>query len=560
MRRSARNYADVARWFFRSRFFAVAPSLSANVAVAPARSAIPPAGPLCPSTLRCPSLTQRRVDVKTAMYWTGAMQLRKFHAPVEEHPPVNDFFRKKPRILRDTIDYGREMRRLLREGSYSRVLVLFDEMKSRRIGVDVMIYTAVMKAHSRMNNVDMVKRVFNEIEMLGLEPDKYLFNTLIYAYINTGEVDAAFEVFRKMREDCNIPPDSVAYRSLVIVCGKGKDVDRARETFNEMIEKFRTIDVRDFNAMLEVYAENADSDTGEAYLQECKELMAAMKSKGIKPQAFTYVPLIKLCGKLGRLDEALGYLKESVSSDAEVIPASFSFLFRSLADLQLTDEEFETHVVYCFDRMAELKMKPSHFTFGAIIDLYEVRGDVSNALEFLMKLSKTSNEIVGLSRENFASQLEIVQRLWDCGRLSQEEALAKATEVLETMKSLDVSMSYRGYKIWFTMCLKASDVKRAFECWNDFMSGDRWPSAGMTQFMIRLALDHDRVNDAVRVLKFLQNEKKIMLTKDTYEAILAHCAEKSDTETAKTVFECMQEAKVKPNEATQEHLATLQLV
>ena len=560
MRRSARNYADVTRWLLRSRFCAVVPTVSADVAVVPTRPAISPAGPLCPSSPRCPSFAQKRVDAKRVLCWTGGMQLRKFHAAIGEHLDVDDFLCKKPRRLKRRADYNSKMRRLLREDSYTRVLDLFEEMKTLGIKVDVTHCTAAMKAHSWMNNVDMVKRVFNESMTSGIKPDKFMFNTLIYAYSNTGEVDAAFETFHKMQKDYSIPPNLVTYRSLITVCGKGKDVDRARETFKQMIEKYGLEDVRNFNVMLEVFAENADRDTGEAYLQECKELMAAMKSKRVKPDAFTYVPLIKLCGKLGLSDEAVGYLKKSVSGNVELTVPSFDFVIRSLMGLELTEEVLETHVVNCFNRMAELNLKPSHFAFESIVDLYEARGDLSKALKFLENLSTTNtHSAAGRSGESFAAQLEIVQRLWDCGRYSQGEALAKVHEIKKTMKDMRLNLSNRGYRTWFTMCLKASDVEHAFECWTDFTKGSRWPSASMTQSMIRLALDHDRVNDAVRVLKFVQNEKEIMPTEGTYEAILAYCAGESDTENAKTVFECMKEAKVKPNEAIQKHLGTLQL-
>ena len=565
MRCTARNNANVARWLLRSRFFAVAPTLSANVAVAPTRSAISPAGPLCPSSPRCPSLTQKRVDAKRVLCWAGAMQLRCFHAALGEHPVVDDFLCRNRGLMRDAVDYNNEMRRLMRERSYSRVLDLFEEMKSRGITIDVGIYTLVMKAHSRMNNLDMVKQVFDDVITSGIKPDKFLFNTLIFAYANTGEVDAAFETFHKMQKDYNIPPNPVAYRSLITVCGSGKDVNRAKETFNETIERFGVEDVRNLNVLFEVYAENADSDTGEAYLQECKDLLASMKSKGIRPQAFTYVPLIKLCGKVGRSDEALAYMKESVSSNVEIALASFDHVFRSLIDLEATDEKLETCLVYCLERMKELRMKPSHFTFEGIVDLYEARGDVSKALEFLMKLSKETVDPVVRSGESFAAQLEIIQRLWDCGRYSQGEALAKTSEVLERMKLCHILLSYRGYRTWFIMCLKASDVERALECWNTFTRGNRRPSAGMTQSMIQLALEHDRVDDAVRVLKvaqqIAQNDRKNQITmpEGPYETILAYCAGESDTENAKAVFEYMKKAKVEPNAAIQKHLGTLQL-
>ena len=560
MRRSGRNYADVARWFLRSRFFAVAPALSADVAVVPTRSAISPANPLCPSSSRCRSLAQRHVNVKTAMYWTGEMQFRGFHAAVGDHPATDDFSHKKPRLLKHKADYSTEMRQLMRDRNYSRIPDLFEEMKSRGITIDLGIYLVVMRAYSRMSNVDMVKHILDDVVISGMKkPDKYLLNILISAYMNTGEVDTAFETFHRMQKDYNIKPDSVTYHSMITVCGKGKDVDRAKEMFNEMIEKCGAESARDFNVMLGVYAENVDSDTGEAYLAACKELMATMKAKGIKPEAFTYVHLIKLYGKLGRSDEALGYLKASVSSNMDLTRASFDFIFRSLVDLQLTDEELQTHIVHCFDRMKELKLKPTRVTFESIIELYEARGDVSKALGLLTNLPTTDKHSAGRNGENFVAQLEIFQRLSESGRCSQEEALAKASEVVKTMKSFHAKLSNHGYKTWFTMCLDASNVERALECWNNFTGEDGWPSPRITQSMIRLTLDHDRVGDAVQVLKFVQKGKKMTPAEDPYETILAYCAGKSDMKNARAVFEVMKNAKVEPNAAIQEHLGTLQL-
>ena len=472
--------------------------------------------------------------------------------------------RKKPPLLRKTADYGREMRRLMHERSYSRVLDLFEEMKSRGVSIDVGIYIAVMKTYSRMNNINMVKGVFDDLVTSGIKPDKYLFNTLIYAYTNTGDVDAAFETFHTMQKDYAIEPDPASYRSLISVCNSRKDANRAKETFDELVEKFGANDVRSFNVMLEVYAENVDSDTGETYLQECKDLMALMRSKNIRPESFTYVPLIKLYGKLGRLDEALDYLKESVSIDAGPNLTAFDYVFRSLADLEMTDEELETHIVYCLDRMKELKLEPSHIIFEDIVQLFERKGDMSKALEFLSKLSKKDMDGAGRNANNIAAQLEIVQRLWENGAYSQEEAMTKVSEVVITMKSLRVVLTLRGYRIWFAMCLKASDVKFALQCWLDFTGKHDWPSAGMTQSMIRLALDHDQVDYAVQVLKTvryaMQRNEEITPTQGPYEAVLAHCAKTSDTEHAKTVHEYMKEAKVKPNDAIQEHLSALQLI
>ena len=487
------------------------------------------------------------------------MQLRGFHAALEERVEAEDSMEKKKGKLKTAADYGHAMQRLMRYRSYSRILHLFERMKSNGVTIDVRIYTAVMKVHSRMNNMDMVKRIFDDVIASGLEPNIYLFNTLIHAYTNTGEIDAAFEAFHKMQKDYKILPDPVPYRSLITVCSKGKDVNRARETFDEMNEKF-VGHVRGYNTMLEVYAENGDSDTAEAFLEECHDLMATMSEKGIKPQVLTYVPLIKLYAKLGRSKEALGYFKESVGDGAEPTLTSFDTVLRSLADLEITDEEVETHIVYCLNRIKELKLTPVHSIFGGILKLYEGKRGLSKALGFFKKLSEINMKGAGRCGENYAVQLELVQRLWDNGTYSQVEALAKVSEVVESMKTSRIDLSHRGYKIWVTMCFKASDVERALECWSDFKAKHHRPSAEIVEPVIRLLLDQDRVDDAVQVLKDVQNAKKTTPIEGLYEAVLAYCAEKSDTENAKTILEYMKEAEMRPNETIQEHLDTLQLV
>ena len=562
MRRSARNYASVGRWLFRSRFFAVVPTLPDTDGVPPARSAVSPIGSFYPASRRCPSPMPKSVDVKTALCWTGATHLRWFHVVSEkQHPEMDNIMPEKYRLLKRTSDYVREMRQLIRDRSYSRILDLFEDMKSRSIPFDVAVCMLVIKAYLRMNNVDMVKRVLDDIMASRLKLDKReLFNSIIRDCENTGDVDAAFKLYRQMQKDDRILPDSATYRSLINVCRRGKDVNRARKVFNEMVKKVGA-KVGGFNAMMEVYVENVDSDTGEAYLRECKYLLSLIKSKKIQLHADTYLYLVKLSGKLGRLDEALGYLKKSVSSDLGPSLATFDSIFRSLVDLEMTEEELETHLVYCLDRMKELKLKPTFVTFRSIMQLYEKKGDVGKALGFLAKLPRKHIHDADSNGEIFAAQLEIVERLWENGTYSQDEALTKLSETVKTMKTLQVLLSYRGYRTWLTMCLKASDVERALECYNDYVTGFRWPSADITQSMIRLVLDHDRVDDAVLVLKkAVQKDKKVTNKKGFYEAVLAYCDAKNDTENAKKVYGCMKEEKVKPNEAIQEHLRALKLI
>ena len=483
------------------------------------------------------------------------MPLRGFHAALEERVEANDSIKKKKGKLATAADYSRAMERLMRNRSYPRILDLFEEMKSNGVTIDVRIYTAVMKAHSRMHNMDMVKRIFDDVITSGLEPNIYLFNTLIDAYTNTGEIDAAFEAFHKMQKDYKILPDPMSYRSLITVCGKGKDVNRAREIFDEMNEKFGG-DVRGYNAMLSIYSRNGDS---EAFLKECNDLVASMKEKRIKPQVLTYVPLIKLCAKLGRSKEALDYLKESVGDGVERDLCAFNSVLLSLLDLELTDEELETHIIYCLNQTKKLKFKPLHTIFGGIIELYKRKGDLSKASRLLTKLSGKKNS-AGRCGERFAAQFEIVQRLWENGTYSQEEALIRISEVVKSMEALGASLSGYGYRIWFTMCFKASNVELALKCWNFFVAEYHRPSAEITQSMIRLLLDQDRVDDAVQVLKDMLKAKDVAPSEGLYEAMLAYCAEKSDTENAKTILEYMKEAEVRPNEAIQEHLDTLQLV
>ena len=557
MRRFARNHADVTRWLLHSRFFAVASTLSVNDTITPTRSAISRVSPLCPTPSRSPSFTKERTDVKTVRYWSRAMQFRGFHATVAEQRDPEEVMEAIIRQLKSTDDYARVMRRLSRDQSYSRVVDLYEDMKSCGVEINASAYTALMKAHSRMGNPDKVKSIFEEAVEKGVTPDKWMINTLIYTYSNTGDMEAAFDILHKMPE-YGVQPDSVTYRSLINVCGKGKDVDRARKTFDEMLEKFKW-DTRTINSMIEVYAENADSDTGEAYLQESKNLVKMLKSKRLKIDAFTYVHMIKLCSKLGKSDEAMDYFQLALGDDLQLSISSFDIIFQCMADMKLTDEEVENLLVLCIQRMKKLDIRPSYLTFNNIMKLCEARGDVSKAFGLFTKLTEGELADTGRSAECFSVQVKIIERMLDSGAYSREEALIKMDTVLERMKMFGISLMLAGYRARFNICLKTSDVERAFECWNDYAKGNRVPSATMTESMIRLTLDHDRVDDAVKLVKFMQKDKNIPPTEGTYEAIFAYCAEKNDAENAKTVLKFMKEKQVKASKVIQGHVDALEL-
>ncbi|KAL0378099.1 UNVERIFIED_CONTAM: Pentatricopeptide repeat-containing protein, mitochondrial [Sesamum radiatum] len=204
---------------------------------------------------------------------------------------------------------------------------------------DVYSYGSIMSCHSKVNHLNIVLRLYEEMKALGIKPDKKVYNAVIHALAKGRLVKEAWSLMKTMDEE-GFTPDVVTYNSLIMPLCKSRLLDKAKQVFDEMTEKGLRPTVRTYHAFFRVLR------TGE----EVFELLQRMCMTGCHPSHDTYIMLIRKFCRWRQLDNVLKLWTEMSRNGLDPDRSSYIVLIHGLF---LNGRLEEAHKYY-------LEMKEKH--------------------------------------------------------------------------------------------------------------------------------------------------------------------------------------------------------
>ncbi|KDO86880.1 hypothetical protein CISIN_1g048616mg [Citrus sinensis] len=115
---------------------------------------------------------------------------------------------------------------------------------------------------------------------MGVKPDIVSYNCLIDVYCKDRQVEKAYKIVEKMRDE-DISPDVISYTSIIGGLGLVGQPDKARDVLKEMKEYGCYPDAAAYNAAIRNYCIAKR-------LRDASGLMDEMVEKGLSPNATTY--------------------------------------------------------------------------------------------------------------------------------------------------------------------------------------------------------------------------------------------------------------------------------
>ena len=135
----------------------------------------------------------------------------------------------------------------------------------RRAGLtpDVVMLTALMRAHLENGNVPEAWRQWTLLERHGMVPDAAAYATAIAACGAGGELERAENIFEQYQQT-GLPPNRRVYHELIHACGRRKDYyGRAFALVDEMAAAGIAADRRTYRLLLDCAARRRDTLTAE---------------------------------------------------------------------------------------------------------------------------------------------------------------------------------------------------------------------------------------------------------------------------------------------------------
>ncbi|KAF4350007.1 hypothetical protein F8388_017585 [Cannabis sativa] len=213
---------------------------------------------------------------------------------------------------------------------------------------------------------DEAEGFFEEMKLMGVKPDIVSYNCLIDVYCKAREIDKAYKVVEKMREE-DIMPDVFTHTSIIGGLGLVGQPDKARDRLgeayslmDEMASKGLSPNATTYNLLFRVFYWSND-------LTSSWNLYGRMMKMECLPNTQSCMFLIRLFKRHEKVEMALVLWSDMVEKGFGSYMLVSDVLFDLLCDLgKLVEAE------RCFLQMVEKGQKPSNVSFRRICVLMEL--------------------------------------------------------------------------------------------------------------------------------------------------------------------------------------------
>ncbi|KAJ7534652.1 hypothetical protein O6H91_13G104300 [Diphasiastrum complanatum] len=318
-------------------------------------------------------------------------------------------------------------------GQGEEAINLFQQMQQTGIAPDKVVFVVVLKACSRIADLEQGKQLHSHIIQSDFESDIIVGSALVDMYAKCGSIEHARQVFNNMHErnvvswsamiggyagqglgnealalyeemkQEYVQPNIVTYVVLLNACASIAALEQGKQLHSDIIRSGFESDMIVGNALIDMYAKcgymedahevfikmnerDAISWTamiagyaGQGHGKEALALYAQMKQEGVKPNKVTFAVLLKACGSIAALE--LGkqlhshVIKRGFESDVIVGSA--------LVDMYAKCGSIE-HAYQVFENMHERDV----VSWNAMIAGYAQQGFGKESLTFLEQMQR----------------------------------------------------------------------------------------------------------------------------------------------------------------------------
>ena len=257
-------------------------------------------------------------------------------------------------------------------------------------------FNAVLKAWANRSKsspcaVERAMAVMDQMKQSGMEPDTTTYNTVLSCLANSRGADAprrAQDIINTMRVT-SVSPDIVTFNSVIDLHAKSNARDAPEQVealLNEMSE-FCEPDIVTFNTAILAWSRSRRSDA----VYRAEELFQKIKS----PDKFSYNALLDTYSRNGNTEEAEHLLKK-LCQDSMANKASFRTIMNCWAKSRHLDAGFKAEAAFCqmTKRFGELRSEAVK-DYTTLVSAWANSGNpqgATKANEYLNKL-----KLMGLS-------------------------------------------------------------------------------------------------------------------------------------------------------------------
>ncbi|KAF3495493.1 hypothetical protein DY000_02055676 [Brassica cretica] len=259
---------------------------------------------------------------------------------------------------------------------FGAVWALLEEMKNENPHlIEAELFVVLMRRFASANMAKKAVEVLDEMPKYGIEPDEFVFGSLLDALCKNGSVKDASTLLEDMRE--RFPPNLRCFTSLLYGWCREAKLIEAKNVLVQMKEAGLEPDIVVFTNLLSGYAHAGK-------MADAYDLMKDMRRRGFEPNANCYTVLIQaLCKMEKRMDEAMRVFVEMERYGCEADIVTYTALISGFCKWGMIDKGYSV-----LDDMGKKGVVPSQVTYMQIMVAHEKKEQFEECLELIEKMKE----------------------------------------------------------------------------------------------------------------------------------------------------------------------------
>jgi len=275
----------------------------------------------------------------------------------------------------DAVACGTLLCAYARWGRHKDMMLFYSAVRRRELVPPVSVYNYMISSLQKQKLHGKVIHVWKQMLEAGAQPNQFTYTVVISSFVKEDLLEEAMDVFGEMRR-CRFVPEEATYSLLISVSSRHGKGEQALRLFEEMKDQGIAPSNYTCASLLALYYKN--EDYSKALL-----LFSEMENSKIIPDEVIYGILIRIYGKLGLYEEAEQTFEEI--EKAGLLSDEQTYVAMAQVHLNIGDHDRALEVL---ESMTTRNVKPSHFSYSALLRCYVAKEDIAAAEATFRALSQ----------------------------------------------------------------------------------------------------------------------------------------------------------------------------
>jgi pentatricopeptide repeat protein len=453
---------------------------------------------------------------------------------------------KSNEIPLNSITFNTLMDACVEVGDFEKTLSLFEEMKNIDIKPDIYTYAVIVKGLKGNKGMDNVKKAIEIFELVKkdsqeIKIDEVLFNSVLDICIKNKNIEKAQEIFNEMKNG-EIIPSVITYSIMIKGYGNEKNLEKCYELYQELISNNLipneviygclmncAVKCSNFELMVEIYEKmnklNIKMNSilyttlikGFAKMKKYENSFAIYDSitfeEKEKANIILFNAILDVCAESENYEKLISIFNEIEDEKNENFPNANLLTYSSVIKGMIKAQKFN-EAYRTYTKLRQSNIKLDEIVYNVMIDGFAEAGEKEKAENLFIEMKK-------LNVKRSSIIYSILIKMYAKTSLKFEEDLFKATNLIKLMREDGIKPSVIAYTTIMQMYLRKKNIKAAINIFQDIKNEGLSPDAVSYNFIINGCTFNQNLEHGIAFLLESLN-KKIKLNSETYKNTLEY--------------------------------------